>query len=606
MISKIKKWNKLKNYSLRTKLILTYVLLTLIPLLFLAAIAHTHYAKSIELQVAEYIPSILNQANRNIDSQISEIEKMPELVTSSSAISAILGETQYKNQSSLLRDRFQVNNYLSRTYLQGINPAILAVFIHSNDRIFSSARVSYEGELQYEDFVPYGESYDLRSEVKKLPSYSTPITFEEDIPFILVMKEIVDVDNRKNLGTMSLAIDISFIDEILLGLEDNAEIWIMNDMNQIIYHQTEKDKIGSKYKGINEIPIENGTFKLTNDHDDYLLSVSKSENTGWTLVHQIESNYLTDRTNVVSNIILVALITLALVSIGISFILAWSVTKPIHRLRRTMNAVEQGDLNAGINIDTKDEVGMLSNSFNSMIEKIRELIRINYFTTIKQKEAELYALQSQINPHFLYNTLESLTMAVEENDNETAVDMISLLGKMLRYSLQNKEESVAIDKEVEHVKDYLTIQKFRYEDRLDFEIVENIHSGNYTTPKFILQPIAENAVKYALRNKHRAAISITVSDESTSDDIIFTIIDNGPGMSRQQLTSLQQTLYEDDPMIKKDEKFGLVNVHGRIVMLYGANYGIAIQSELGSGTAVVLRIPKKEYRIEDGGDLLHE
>ncbi|SDN78511.1 sensor histidine kinase [Alkalicoccus daliensis] len=605
MIFKKLKLRRVKNYSLRRKLILTYVLLTLLPLIFLAGIAHSQYAKSIELQAAEHIPSILNQANRNIDTQIADIEKLPDLITSSPDISAVLADNQYRNQSLLLRDEFKVNRYLSNTFLQGINPDILAVFIHSNDRVFSSSRIGVDGAENYESFLPYGDEYDLRNEVKKLPSFHTPITFDDDIPFILVMKEIIDVDNRKNLGTMSLAVDIAFFDEILADLDARADVWMMDDNNQIIYHLNDKEQIGNRFDQITALPIENGTIKMPASGGDYLLSVSTSENTGWSLVHRIESSYLTDRTDVVSNIIMGVLIALAVVTIAISFVLAWSVTKPIHRLRVTMKAVEEGDLDTDFNTPVRqDEVGMLTTSFHSMIIKLRELIRINYITTIKQQEAELYALQSQINPHFLYNTLESLTMAVEEQEEETAVEVISLLGKMLRYSLNNKDDVVSIDKEVEHARDYLTIQKFRYEDQLEFHISENIDAEKLITPKFILQPIVENAVKYALKNKACAAVSVSISEEinksNSQQDILFSIHDNGTGLSSEDLNSLKQTL-NDNPMMKKDEKFGLVNVHGRLVMLYGEDYGISIWSERGSGTTVTLRIPKiyKEYR----GDL---
>jgi two-component system sensor histidine kinase YesM len=220
---------------------------------------------------------------------------------------------------------------------------------------------------------------------------------------------------------------------------------------------------------------------------------------------------------------------------------------------------------------------------------------------IRQKNAELYALQSQINPHFMYNTLETIGMAVEEGEQEQSVHMIALLGRMMRFSISNKDSLVLISSEVQHIRDYLSIQKFRFEDRLSFHIHEDINSIKYYTPKFVMQPIIENAIKYGLEKRKEIVIEIEVVEEITPDGkavILFIIRDNGPGMEENTLLRIKDLLVSD-PMKSRDSGFGIINVHARIAMMFGEEYGLQLKSKVEKGTEVFLRIPKTiEPKIE--------
>lgn len=258
-----------------------------------------------------------------------------------------------------------------------------------------------------------------------------------------------------------------------------------------------------------------------------------------------------------------------------------------------MQEVEKGNLNVEISIHSNDEVGVLAQSFHSMITRIRELIQKNYSIEIRQKNAELYALQSQINPHFMYNTLETISMAVEDGESEMVVDMVTLLGRMLRYSLSNKERLVPIALEVQHIEDYLKIQKFRFEQRLSFQIQEELDCTSYYTPKFILQPIVENSIKYGLEKRRALEVQIIVKEILSTDkskDILFIIRDNGPGISNDILESLQDKL-QSDPMGERESGFGILNVHARIMMMFGKQYEIKVKSLLDQGTEVSIQIP---------------
>jgi two-component system sensor histidine kinase YesM len=229
-----------------------------------------------------------------------------------------------------------------------------------------------------------------------------------------------------------------------------------------------------------------------------------------------------------------------------------------------------------------------------MVSQVKQLVEEIRKQENQRLQTELAAMQARINPHFMYNTLETIGMAVEEDEDDTVVEMVSLLGRMLRYSISNKEKMVTIEQEIQQTRDYLTIQKIRFEDRIEFSIHEVIDIKEYITPKFILQPIVENAIKHGLDHQEdfKIEIFITASGDSLIEKqkVHFKIRDNGPGIPEDILSELNQYL-QSDPMGKRDSKFGLINVHGRLIMMFGNQYGLQVKSEIHKGTEVTISIP---------------
>jgi two-component system sensor histidine kinase YesM len=210
----------------------------------------------------------------------------------------------------------------------------------------------------------------------------------------------------------------------------------------------------------------------------------------------------------------------------------------------------------------------------------------------------------------MYNTLETISMAVEEDEKETVVEMVTLLGRMLRFSLSNKDRIVAMNKEVEHINNYLSIQKYRFEQRLHFTIESDIELQQYYSPKFILQPIIENSIKHGLETRKMLSINIRINKvkglRPNTEDIAISVKDSGTGIDDATLQKIHNLL-RSDPIAKRDSGFGLINVHARIMMLFGPGYGLTVECALKEGTEVVIRIPiiadlltvEKYERIED-------
>ncbi|MBM7651123.1 sensor histidine kinase [Neobacillus cucumis] len=584
---------RLRNYRLMNKLIITYLLITVIPVSFIGYIGYNQYTKSIEEQVGEYIPRVLDQANERINDHINELEELPDFLYNSDQVIEILRKDVYQNNSSLLRDKFLVNSYLTNTYINGGNSDILGVFILSKNRLFAASRLPYTG---FEEIaLPFGQDLDLKGKQQIIFPNQIKLKFKNNPPYILLMQQITDTENRMKLGTIFIAVDLTFVKNIVKNLEtvNKADITLMDTNGQIIY-DTNAKYIGKTNMDLNHYPKINGSFKTTREKDNKLISISRIGPDQWILTHSVLLKNLTERTDLVRKATIIAFLGVILISTVISIILAWSVSRPINRLTKLMKQVEKGNFNVDFPISGNDEVGVLAKSFNSMVHEINSLIKQNFQIKLQQKEAELYALQSQINPHFMYNTLETVGMAVEEGEDEVVVEMVTRLGRMLRFSINNKEKMVPIDQEVQHIKDYLTIQKFRFEDRIEFSIHEEIDSKKYYTPKFILQPIVENAIKHGLDEEQDFKIDIFITRVGNvitkNEEAIFRVIDNGPGIPEKTISDLKSYL-ETDPMARRDSQFGLINVHGRLIMMFGKGFGLQINSQMKKGTEIMISIP---------------
>ncbi|MBS4206987.1 sensor histidine kinase [Bacillus sp. FJAT-50079] len=606
MIFKNMKRIKVNNNRLSTKLIITYVLLTVIPMALLGYIVYTQYSKSIEAQIGEYIPQLLSQANDNLENEIKKLENLPDLIYSSGEVMEVLRDHDDHNKTLLLQRKSTVQNYLSNIYLTSNNTDILGAFLISKNRLFSSTRVPYQGFGFKDGSLPYQKDVVQVGNMELLLSDQIKLTFKNNPSYVLLVKQIKDFDNRRSLGTLYLAVNVSIFERVLedLGRKENTTMWLMDKQGKIIYH-TNKEETGKIIEEINEYPLLNGSFSTNISGQKTLISLDEAKDFPWILGHSIPLKDLTEQTDVVRNVTILIFIIVACITTLISVFFAWTVTRPIKQLSNIMKDVETGDFNVEVPIHSGDEVGMLAHSFRSMLSRIRALIQKNYLIEIRQKNAELYALQSQINPHFMYNTLETIGMAVEDDEREQAVHMITLLGRMMRFSISNKDSLVSISTEVQHIRDYLDIQKFRFEDRLTFNIREDVDSNKYFTPKFVLQPIIENAIKYGLEKRKEIIIEIEVVEELTPEGreaILYIIRDNGPGIEENKMIKIKELL-SSDPMKSRDSGFGIINVFARIVMMFGDGYGLQIKSEEEKGTEVVIRIPKTiESEINGKGE----
>ena len=291
--------------------------------------------------------------------------------------------------------------------------------------------------------------------------------------------------------------------------------------------------------------------------------------------------------------IIIAAVAVGLLVVFISYYISQSITRPVRELSKITEKVARGDLSVRAGIETGSEIAVLSKSFNEMIDRVSRLLDQVRVEQESLRRAELELLQSQINPHFLYNTLDTIVWLAEAGDQARVVSMVGSLSKFFRASLGQGKDQVTIKDELDHVRSYLEIQQVRYQDILDYSIDVPEELYDSPVPKITLQPLVENALYHGIKNK-RGKGNISITGKSENGCIYIYIEDNGMGMTPERLERVSEKM--NDPGVfetaeDKGDVFGLSNVNERIKLIFGSRYGIHIDSVYGEGTTVTILLP---------------
>jgi two-component system, sensor histidine kinase YesM len=294
-----------------------------------------------------------------------------------------------------------------------------------------------------------------------------------------------------------------------------------------------------------------------------------------------------------------------------SVLAAWGISRsiyiPIKKLHDMTNTITKNDLQALVTHNNVDEITELGMSFNIMIGRIRELLDAKVKEQENLKKAELRALQAQINPHFLYNTLDTIIWMTESKKTDQVIEIVRALSSFFRISLSKGRDWITIGEEVERTRNYLTIQKMRYRDIVDYQIeVDQGVVGN-TILSLVLQPLVENALYHGIKNKREGGTIVVRAKQRNENEVLLQVEDNGIGFSARKLAELQAELEDDSGEIRLESGFGIGNVNKRIRLYYGRQYGISIQSEYQAGTCVTIAIPaRRDEAAENGSSRIAE
>lgn len=286
-----------------------------------------------------------------------------------------------------------------------------------------------------------------------------------------------------------------------------------------------------------------------------------------------------------------------------SVMAAWAISRsiyiPIQKLHNVTTTITKNDLQALVTSDNVDEITELGMSFNIMIGKIRELLDAKIKEQENLKKAELRALQAQINPHFLYNTLDTIIWMAEAQRTDQVIEIVRALSSFFRISLSKGKDWITIGEEIERTRSYLTIQKMRYRDILDYKIEVDEEVLDNTILKLILQPLVENALYHGVKNKRNGGTITVCTRQKNENEVLLEVEDDGIGFTPEKLAQVQAELSDNSDEIRLESGFGIDNVNKRIKLYYGKQYGLSIRSEYHTGTCVTLVIPaKKDVMIE--------
>ncbi|MBB5325435.1 two-component system sensor histidine kinase YesM [Anoxybacillus tepidamans] len=329
--------------------------------------------------------------------------------------------------------------------------------------------------------------------------------------------------------------------------------------------------------------------------EEYIVVKQTSPLTGWVLMIVTPVSALTDGVAILKNTILFSGAIGFLIFFIFSLFLSTMVTQPILKLTKAMQRGKDGELRPSPPISSTVEINELNDTYNALVENINHLIQVVYEKELVRSRAELKALQAQINPHFLFNTLDALYWSLVEKEEEELAQVVLNMSELFRYTVSNskQDEWVTLYEEIEHIRRYMEIMKLRWGDRLLWNIVIPASCFDIRIPKLLIQPLVENAVLHGIGNKTDLGIVwVTVEDCHESSDIVIKVADDGYGMDEQTKEKVNELLNNKEVSSAKGSGMALVNVNKRLQLYYGEERKLVIHSELGQGTVVLLKIPK--------------
>ena len=579
-----------KFSSIQSVIFATVAVLILSAVVIVTGVSMKFTNTSIFENSSEYTHTIIQQMNQNIDSYIDYMENIAYLISSNEDVQDYLYDEKIDNEG-----RYRILNQL-QTILDSRSDIRNVGIISKNGRMLindGSKSVNQDLDLNTQEW--YATALEKPNGPILTSSHVQHIISGERPWVITLSRGIRDRSGSgEKEGVFFIDLNYSAISELCdqstVGTKGYA--FILDAKGNIVYHPQQQQLY-------NELQTENISLIMDTDEDTVLTgtgndgklySISRSEKTGWTVVDCTNVKELLSKSRQAQSVYVLTAIILVIVALLFSRFMARSITLPIQKLRDSMKKVQEGDFSVSdVVVDSKNEIGSLTKSFDVMTHRIHELMEQNVHEQEEKRKSELKALQSQINPHFLYNTLDSIIWMAEGKKNEEVVLMTASLARLLRQSISNEDEVVPIANEVEYARGYLTIQKMRYKDKLEFQI--EVDSSILYIPliKLVLQPIIENAIYHGLKYKESKGLLI-VKGFMKDGNAVLQVIDDGVGMDEETLAHI----YDKHKVNYHSNGVGVYNVQKRLKLYYGEDYGITYTSELGKGTTATITIPGRQ------------
>lgn len=409
------------------------------------------------------------------------------------------------------------------------------------------------------------------------------------------MRDIQNIYTSESIGLVAVDVRIAAIEHAIDQLDavTQGKTFILDDRGRVVYESNGRVPVTAAPSADAERVIgDAGAYRETVGGERYIVSYGTSGSSGWKVFVYVPLNMLTKDAATVRNVTVAVSLSITAFALCLALLLSGAMTRPLKRLAGTMKKVQMGSLDVRFAFDRQDEVGLVAGQFNLMLDRIESLIRENNAMSHRKKAAELEALQSQINPHFIYNTLEMIRMTAESNRDIEVSEMTYAFGRLLRYSINRGNDIVTVARELDHLQLYVRMQNYRFPDKYKLTIQLDPDLEQYRMIKLLFQPIVENAIFHGLE-KSKTRCEIVLYARRKEGNVLFVISDNGVGMDDATLARVRQTIYAPAPHSgEEDERgIGLRNVHERIVLHYGAACGLFIHSAPGKGTHVELKLP---------------
>jgi two-component system sensor histidine kinase YesM len=598
-----------RDLNLRTKLLLLFTVLILLPLSLQGVVTYRKFSDTVDQKTEQFTVDIVRQINANLDRLLKDFERLSMMPLYDQAVLSILSKYDGEMGSATWAssdDYWKMKLYTSanaydRTEIRGIH-------LVSNSGIFFSNVDSMAVDSVWDGRQDEWFDEVVRSDgawVLIPPHHPSYYSAKPTDPYISVGRMIRDPDTLRQLGYILIDIKLDAFRDILstLNFEQDANLIVIDNQKRLLFER-KSDSDPSVYDELLRInpPQPYGSNqKIELGGRIYLYVQHHSGFSGLSVIGLTPINVIQKESRELRTFTLwFALLCVAVVTV-LAVIVSYRVTRPLIELKKNMIRVEQGNFDRRIEVYGKDEFGQLGRGFNKMTEEINRLFNEVFIVGLREKEAELSALQSQINPHFIYNTLESISMMAIRGNNAEVSDMVSALGKLLRYTIDKVDRLVPLYEEIRFVQSYVRIQQLRYGERLKVEYDIDEEANLIVVPKLILQPLVENAVYHGIDGAERGG-TVWISALRIGDVLLITVRDDGKGLPEQEIAELNEQL-RTPPSYQGWQRedgggLGLSNIAQRIMLIYGDKGELTVDGSPGTGLAVTIAIRLEETEGE--------
>ena len=560
---------------------------------FLMTTISLYFTNTTLLETAEESTrKIIEQVNQNIDSYISYMDNITSMIASSGDThAALFGANADSGFRKRMEDQIQII-LRSRPDIRNIG-----VIRKDGDYLVNVAVKKINPYLDLDTQKWYTDALQSDSRFVLTSSHVQHLLRGERPWVITLSRGIRNFTGGGGIdGVAFVDLKYDVISELCKknNIGSRSYVFVIDQEGNIVYHPQQQQLYTElQTENIDAImETQEDTIYAGSGDSRRMYSIVRSEKTGWTVVGSVYTSALLANSRRTQRIYLYLVVVFVILALIVSVILTKNLTSPIQRLRDSMAKVQEGDFSGErLPVTNQNEIGNLTESFNVMTERIQELMDQNRMEQEEKRKSEMRALLSQINPHFLYNTLDSIIWMAEGGKNEEVVRMTSSLARLLRQSVTSSDELVTVESELAHVRSYLTIQQMRYKDKLTWEVQAEPDTLQIRIIRLILQPLVENAIYHGLKVKETGG-SIMIRTWREEDLLFLSIRDDGVGMEPE----VMEHIFEKHKVNYQSNGVGVYNVQQRIQLSYGPEYGIRYESAPGEGTCACITLPCSEEK----------
>ncbi|MFB9758724.1 sensor histidine kinase [Ectobacillus funiculus] len=570
--------------SIRYKLMVLMLVVMIVPLLLLIIFAINVSQSTFEREIVNSNHSRIVLAGKYVNEKVRQSDKLLYASLVDEKLVPSISDT--KRDLSLQYNAWDyIEDKLFSFYYGTEHIGAISLYSKENHTVYSLRDDSY--------FVDEIDDTTGSKWAHLAPNSSYRFTNDEVKQSFTLTRSIIRFEDRKIVGGISVEMKWSLIDSVIDMLESEKEssVFLLNRSGHIMYNPNQVEKPPVDFEKVIK------QINSSKNHTSYLktkkayIFFQKAVNNEVIVVKVIPNKVvLSGSIKTLTYGIIISIFSIIL-TVGLSIAISLRTTKPIIELARAMQEVEDHNLDVKVEVHSRDEIGLLEKRFTSMIHRIKELIEREYKNEVEKRSAQFMALQAQVNPHFLYNTLQLVGgMAVAHNVPKI-YSVVSALSDMFRYITRKHGNLVWIEQEMEHIKNYLYIQELRFEGKIETEIfIEDGVEHDYI-PMLSIQPIVENAFKHGFEKK-TGVWKLSIEVQKVFGDIEIVIKDNGVGIEAERLQEIKGQLQSNiDYPLEAKGSIGVKNVDARIKLSFGNDYGLDITSEPGQGTQILMRIP---------------